>query len=236
MSATDIRVVLVEDDEDLRSALASFLKMTGFSVASEGTALGFYDRLAREAFDVAIIDLSLPDMNGTRLVEFMRARTDSAVIVLTATHDIDSRVSSYQSGADLFMGKPIDTRELVAAIHSLSARRKKTGPAASTPVSVEETWRLVQSSRILKTPDGASIELTGIEVRVLELLAAARQKVVKHELLAEELYGRVDDSAKKALDSAVGRLRRKIAQSGAAVPIQTSYSVGYSFAASILIS
>lgn len=234
MPASEIRVILVEDDEDLRSALSTFLKLTGFSVAEESSALGFYDRLSRESFDVAIIDLVLPDLDGFHLIQFMRNRTESAVIVLTANDDIDNRVCSYNSGADLFMGKPIDTRELVAAIHSLAVRRLNLSNPVLVPDTGEVPWRLVRASRQLVTPDGTTIRVTGTEFIALEFLAGARQ-VVKHELLAEKLYGRVDESSKKALDAVIGRLRRKIAESSTIVPIQTSYGIGYIFAATILI-
>ncbi len=116
-------VILVEDDALLRDGLADFLTLSGFSVTAVGDGLSFYRVVAERPFSVAVIDLGLPDQAGEVLVDYTRRNTSSSIVVITARDTLDTRVACYRTGADLFLGKPVEGRELAAAIESLAARR-----------------------------------------------------------------------------------------------------------------
>lgn len=255
-----IQVVLVEDDPILRASLASYLELAGFSTTALGDCLALYNELAARHFDVAIIDLGLPDQSGDVLVSYLRRNTHCVIIVITARDTIDTRVASYRIGADLFLGKPVDGRELAAAITSLAARRA-TVPAISgamppippippipvaahgTPTIASEsraatpaTWIFVPQQRILINPAGQSVDLTAKEAHLLVLLTAPPMGTVARGHLLEALYQRRDESADRALDTLVRRTRRTIeAASGIPAPILTEHSVGYLFAANVVV-
>ena len=257
MNAT-IKVVLVEDDPLLRDSLASYLRLVGFPTTAVGDCLTLYSELAVQRFDVAVIDLGLPDQAGEVLVDYMRRNTDCVIIVITARDTLDTRVECYRIGADLFLGKPIEGRELAAAIASLAARRSTaphTAPHA-TPVALphstaaapppEKTpapqaitpaaWAFAPRQRILTSPAAQRIELTAKEAHLLELLTAPPAGTVARRRLLEVLYQRQDDSADRALDSLVRRTRHTIeAATGNPAPILTEHSVGYSFAGSVVV-
>lgn len=220
-----IPVLLVEDDEPLRESLSSYLRLQGFAVTAVGDGLSFYRCLERERFAVLVIDLGLPDQAGEVLIDYARRNRDAAIVVITARDTLDTRVESYRSGADLFLAKPVDGRELAAALTSLGARR-----SAASPVPAREPWRLKSRERLLIGPDGERVELTPKEFRFLQLLAAAAGRTRPREELLQELYGRADEAAERALETLVRRTRQTIAEGAAGVaPILTEHGVGYAF-------
>jgi DNA-binding response OmpR family regulator len=250
-----IHVVLVEDDPLLRDSLACYLKLVGFPTTAVGDCLALYSELATHCFDVAVVDLGLPDQAGEVLVDYLRRNTDCVIIVITARDTLDTRVECYRIGADLFLGKPIEGRELVAAITSLAARRTAphTAPhatpaalphsaAVAPPPEKPETpapkavWTFAPRQRILTSPAAQRIELTAKEAHLLALLTAPPACTVARRKLLEALYQREDESADRALDSLVRRTRHTIeAAIGSPAPILTEHSVGYLFAASVVI-
>jgi len=258
---TPIEVVLVEDDTLLRDGLATYLKLVGFNITAVGDCLSLYSQLAVKRFDVAVIDLGLPDQAGEVLIDYLRRNTASAIIVITARDTLDTRVECYRVGADLFLGKPIEGRELAAAITSLAARRATAdaapaaelqatpvtqsaaapAPSAVTPVipATPDTWKFITRQRILISPQAIHIELTAKESHLLEMLtasAAGSAGTVARRDLLETLYRRQDDSADRALDTLVRRTRRTIeVATGSPAPILTEHSIGYTFAANIVV-
>ena len=233
-----IQVALVEDDPILRVSLASYLKLIGFSVIAVGDCLSLYTELRSQRFDVAVVDLGLPDQAGEVLVDYLRRNTESAIIVITARDTLDTRVECYRVGADLFLGKPVDGRELAAAISSLAARRHMATAQpgelpAPKPIS-SAAWIYMARERILTSPEVKRIELTPKEAHLLAALLAEAGHTVRRAQLLEAIYGRQDESADRALDTLVRRTRSKIeAATGTPAPILTEHGVGYAFVANI---
>jgi len=229
-----ISVILVEDDVVLSASLTEYLSLMGFQVKAVANGKEFFKALSEQAFTVAVIDLGLPDQSGEVLVDYARQNSSMSLVVITANDDLNARVGSYQSGADLFMGKPVDGRELAAALTSLASRQK----ARQTRDQIEkadDTWLLDNKNWVLVTPDQQRIECTSKEFRLLELLSEKPTEAVKRSHILDVLYARDDHSAQRALDTLVRRVRQKIAgvyEGGA--PIRTAYSIGYIFAAPIL--
>ncbi len=249
---TPIEVVLVEDDTLLRDGLATYLKLVGFNITAVGDCLSLYSQLAVKRFDVAVIDLGLPDQAGEVVIDYLRRNTASAIIVITARDTLDTRVECYRVGADLFLGKPIEGRELAAAITSLAARRTAphttpeafphtaaVAPPPETPAAkavLPAAWAFAPRQRILTSPAAQRIELTAKEATLLALLTAPPAGTVARRQLLQALYQRQDDSADRALDSLVRRTRHTIeAATGSPAPILTEHSVGYLLAASVVV-
>jgi len=126
---SETRVLVVEDNQNLRESMAECLNLAGLTVSSVGSAAECYQALASSDWCVTVIDIGLPDQSGYVLVEYIRANTTMKVIILTARDAIDDRIKGYDSGADIYLVKPINCRELAAAIVSLAQRQyNKTDP------------------------------------------------------------------------------------------------------------
>lgn len=234
-----ISVILVEDDASLREGMAVFLRLSGVEVTAVGSGIEFTRLITLGEFSVAIIDLGLPDVSGQHLVELLRKSTETAVIVLTANNALQSRVESYQLGADLFLEKPVDARELLAAINSLAMRAgerlRKSATAPESPPAQPAGWKVLPSEWTLVSPLGKSIRFTGKEFEFIGLLLAHPGQSVGSAFLKKALYQRDDPSATAALATLVKRVRQRIRRSGVAVqPIMTDHGTGYRFGATIL--
>ena len=226
-----VSVVLVEDDQFLRDSLTEYLELKGLRVKAVGTASDFYALLEQHRFHVAVIDLGLPDVSGEALVDFARQNSEMSLIVITANDGLNSRVNCYRSGADLFMGKPIEGQELAAAIMSLAERHQSRLQPDNMKQRTPDGWLLNSKNWTLTLPCGEEIVCTVKEYRLLALLAETPSEPVRRSRLLIALYGRDDGSAQRALDTLVRRLRQKINPYCAeeALPIRTVYSVGYMF-------
>lgn len=217
-------LLFVEDDEDLRSILAENLQDAGYRVTAVGTALAFFQELSKGGHRLALIDLGLPDESGEVLVSYTRRNTAIPIIVLTARDTLETRIATYKLGAHLFLGKPAQSAELVAAVGSLLA-----APAAPAPAP-GGGWHLSVSTRVLSSPGGGRVELSGSEFELLRCLTRSTE-TFPHEKLIGELYHRNDPSAGKALEIRIRRARQRIsAVTGERVPILNHYGVGYAFA------
>jgi two-component system, OmpR family, response regulator len=227
------RVLIVEDEPELRWCLLKCLEPNGFSTVCVASAAEMYQALADGGFSVAIVDIGLPDQSGLVLVEYLRKNTDMGVIILTGMDTEEDRVRGYSSGADLFLAKPFNWRELVAAIKSIAGRRFKPYSQPMTPAASGK-WLLDKSSWQLTAPGGAAISVTAQELRFIEILATCGG-VVPREKVLTMLYNRHDEHTSRALNALVRRLRAKIEEVGARSPIKTARTVGYSFASAVIM-
>lgn len=223
----DIRVLLVEDDEGLRAGLTEYLGHFGFVVIGVPNGMECFQTLSiqKNGFQVAIVDLGLPDIDGMRLVEHIRQYTDTRIIVMTAALPTETTISSYEAGADLYLSKPVNSRELVAAVSSLATRVSATIQPGSSPTG----WILKRGDWMLQGPNGQALKLTGKEYQLLCLLGQANGHVVSRDALCRALYDRHDPSAEAALSTQVKRLRRRLSELSEDNPIHTAHGTGYAF-------
>lgn len=227
------RIIMVEDDQTLRESIAEYLTCVGFCVTAVDSGLHFYHALASQSFAVAIIDLGLPDLDGMRLVEYIHSNTAMGCIILTARDSVEDRVSGYDSGADLYMVKPADCRELASALSRMLQRTSAAGQIM--PLSSGQ-WRINCQSAILVTPSGAIITLTAREMDFLICLAASPEETIARNKILSEMGYSDDEFSNRALESLIRRLRRKIENVFGSSPILTRHRVGYSFSAPIVIN
>lgn len=222
-------VILVEDEPDIRGNLADYLTQFGFDVTAVDSGLKFYHALAERPFAVAVIDLGLPDMDGMQLVEYLRNNSAMRCIILTARTSVDDRVSGYDSGADLYLCKPVEGRELAAALNRI-IKRSSDGQAYSA-----NHWRLRRQQSALISPSRSVISLTAKEIDFVYCLAGAAGETVPRTVILEALGYQNDDFSNRALESLIRRLRRKIEAVCGTSPILTRHAVGYSFSAPLIL-
>ena len=233
MTDSPINILLVEDDQDLRETISRFLRFAGYKVTSASNAKEFYHCLALDSFDIAVIDIGLPDESGLVLAESLRKTSDIGIVMLTARAEIDDRVQGYAVGADLYLIKPVVMVELAAAIKSIAKRRSER---LTIPPVPSHSWLLECATWQLVSPQGVVIELTGKEFDFLLLLAKAKGNPVNRKDLAEALHYPDDFYAGRALDNLVRRIRNKIRkQTGKDNLIHTFHSLGFCISTDVLV-
>jgi two-component system response regulator PhoP len=221
-----MRLLLVEDDAALRGTLARQLTAEGYRVeqAADG-AEGLF--LAGEyPFDLAIVDLGLPKVDGISVIQRLRAAGRSLpLLVLTARSTWQDKVAGLEAGADDYLAKPFEFPELAARVKALLRRSMHaTGDAL---VLGRLTIDFAQQQVRI---DGQALDLTAFEYRLLEFLVRERARVVSKQELSDYLYPHGDDRDSNVLEVLLGRLRRKLTPEGAPTAIETVRGRGYRFA------
>ncbi len=230
------KVILIEDDTDLRQSIAKYLQLDGIEVTGVSTAIEMYREISARSFEAAIVDLSLPDQHGLVIVEYLRQNTAMRIFVLTARTQLEDRLAAYRAGADLFLVKPVDFRELSASILSQICRTKDAH--RSMPLVLPDNgkaWRLQQATRELVSPDGVSVKLTTKEHRfLLDFVDNAGRAIPRDQLLTALEYQR-NEYGNRSLDTLVSRLRKKALALGN-FPLITDQGSGYTFTSSLLLA
>ena len=220
-----MRLLLIEDEAPLRLTLARRLEADGYRVdqAADGED-GLFQ--AREyPVDLAIVDLGLPKLNGLTVVQRLRADGRTIpILILTARGSWQDKVVGLEAGADDYLVKPFEYPELAARIKALLRRALKsaTDVLALGPLAIDFSGQAA-------TLNGAAMDLTAFEYRVLEFLVRERARVVTKKELSDYLYPHEQDRDSNVLEVLVGRLRRKLDPDGTLVPIETLRGRGYRF-------
>jgi len=233
MDPTAAHVLFVEDDPEIRTLVADFLRQSGFrvTVAQDGDEM---DRVMAAAdVDLLVLDIMLPKEDGLSLCRRVRAAGNLPVIMLTARGSEIDRVVGLEMGADDYLTKPFGTHELVARIRAL-LRRAQYVPAEAADrrrsvLSFAE-WRLDLVARRLYSHDGTRVPLTGGEFELLVAFCEHANKVLTREQLLDFTRGRAPATIDRSVDIQVSRLRRKIEKDPKdPMLIQTVRSGGYVF-------
>jgi two-component system OmpR family response regulator len=216
-----MRILLVEDDRPLAEALVSLLAGAGYAVdhVADGEAA---EALVRaERFELVILDLNLPRMDGLSVLRAMRARRDgAAVMILTARGAPEERVRGLDLGADDYMVKPFDVAEFEARVRSLLRRR-----AGLTSARVEVGGLCLDLNTRAVTAGGQVVDMPARERALLELLMVNAGRVVTREAIVQSLTAMDDILSDNAIEQYVSRLRRRIAPMG--VSLRTARGLGY---------
>ena len=220
-----MRLLLIEDDVALRQGLKRQLEAEGYRVDEAGDgAEGLF--LAQEyPFDLAIVDLGLPKVNGLTIVQRLRAEGRAMpVLILTARSSWQDKVTGLEAGADDYVVKPFEYPELAARVKALLRRSMK----AVADVVVFGPLSLDLGAQSVKL-DGEALDLTAFEFRLLEYLVRERARVVTKQELSDYLYPHGEDRDSNVLEVLIGRLRRKLDPEGKLAPIETVRGRGYRF-------
>jgi two-component system OmpR family response regulator len=232
-----IRCLLVEDDSEIRLLLDDYLRRFGMTVTLAPDAAAMRHQLRANQFEVILLDLMLPDGNGMDLCREIRQSRPTPIIMLTAQGDPVSRVVGLELGADDYVPKPFEPRELVARIHAVL--RRFNGPTVSVqdslpPVVTFSGWRFDRLNRHIVSSAGLTVQLSGAEFRLLDALVTNPEVVLCREQLVLMLQTPGVEVSGRSVDLTVSRLRQKL-QRGIVGPelIRTVRGEGYLFAATV---
>lgn len=216
-----MRILLVEDNKTLAEGLASILRGSGYAVDVVADGASAEAVAAAETYDLVILDLNLPEMDGLDVLRSMRARQNkAAVMILTARGTPEERVRGLDLGADDYMIKPFDVSEFEARIRVLL--RRHAGLRSSLVTFGGVTFDL--TSRAFSGA-GGPIDIPAREVALLELLFLRAGKVVSKEAIIRSLTGFDEDLSANAIEQYVSRLRRRLAPYG--LTVKTARGIGY---------
>lgn len=220
-------ILVVEDEQEIAELLEENLNALGFRTVAVGDGDGMFEALARERFDLVLLDIMLPGEDGLSLCRRLRTPGSAwehiPVIFLTALGDLTDRVVGLELGGDDYLPKPFEMRELVARIRALlrraAAPRSGTGDAVDEPSGPRDTlwkfgpWRLDAGARHLIDEHDVTVALSAMEFRLLMMFLRNPRQIISRESILEHMANR-SDSYDRSIDVQVSRLRAKLRDSG----------------------
>ena len=227
------RVLILDDDADLRSMLCRYLSERGIAVQTADRAARLDQMLQREPYDVLVLDITMPDEDGLSVCRRLRAAGQTIpILMLTARGDPADRIVGLEMGADDYLAKPFEPRELIARLHAMLRRQDMARQASSW-----ENEQIVQFgpfvlnvSRMELMRNGEAVSLTNMEFRLLHLFTANPRRPLSRDHLQEKLKGRDLEAFDRGIDVLISRLRGKIEEKPAAPKyLRTVWGVGYKF-------
>ncbi len=221
-------ILIIDDDAKLNELLKDFLKGFGFEVMTATHPAKGLKKLKQAAPDLVVLDIMLPDMDGFDVCRTIRQTSNVPIIMLTARGEITDKVVGLELGADDYLAKPFEPRELVARIQSVLRRTRQLKDTRSLSFS-----RLsIDPAKQMVLLDGSAVDLTTNEFRALVLLAANAGKVLNRDQILQELRGIDCDAFNRSVDITVSRLRQKLRDNPKSPAfIKTVWGSGYVFIA-----
>ncbi|MCF6508686.1 response regulator transcription factor [Blastococcus sp. MG754426] len=226
-------VLVVEDTEEIRELVTTVLGRAGFAVRAVGTGIEALEEVRRDPPDLIVLDLGLPDADGTEVCRQIRAETPCYVLMLTARAEEVDLLIGLAVGADGYMAKPFSPRELVARVQAmLRFPRTAPQPAAAPAAAAESVRRLAElevdeDSREVRV-DGEVVDLTRTEFDLLAALASRPGRVLQRETLLREVWHTDWEGNLRLVEAHMSNLRRKLVAAGLSTPeIRTVRGVGY---------
>ncbi|MDN3566858.1 response regulator [Paeniroseomonas aquatica] len=230
-------ILVVDDDREIRDLLSKFLERQGMRVAAARDAKEARRLWPLGRYHLVVLDLMLPGESGLEFAKWLRSQGDVPIVMLTAMGDETDRIVGLELGADDYLSKPFNPRELLARVRAVLRRASgEAGAPAATPAKAIRFggWVLEPARRRLLNPDGAEIPLTGGEYELLQVLVERPNRVLTRDMLMDLLRGRQAGPFDRAIDVAVSRLRRKLEDDGRNPSlIKTVRGGGYVLAATV---
>jgi len=233
------RLLVVDDDASVRSMLREYLQGHGFSVTEAGSGTQMRECIERELPDVVLLDIRLPGEDGLSLAKYLRERYDLGIIMVTASGDVIDRVVGLEVGADDYLAKPFDPRELLARVKSVLRRLQARPPAAAAePAAPGQGQRrkfgrceLDVDARRLFEADGSEVAMTAMEFDLIRVFLANPNRVLSRDQLVMHTRNREWEPFDRSIDIRIGRLRRKVEPESSGEPrcIRTVRNAGYMY-------
>lgn len=232
-------ILIVDDDRDIRQLLADYLQQNGYqcSVAAEGNAM--WAALKDQDADLVVLDINLPGDDGLSLCRKLRAKSAIPVIMLTARGEAVDRILGLEMGADDYLAKPFEPRELLARIRSVLRRSQSTTTPRANHVQKNihfAGWTLDTTARHLITPESSIVALSGAEYKMLTIFLDNPNRVLNRDQLLNMTHGRDADPFDRSIDIQISRLRQKLREDARAPQIiKTVRNGGYVLAVNVSI-
>lgn len=223
---TAARVLVVDDDPQLRAALTRALQLDGYDVTTATNGAQALDLLGRERPDVMVLDVMMPYVGGLDVCRTLRERRDRLpILVLTARDEIGDRVAGLDAGADDYLTKPFALEELRARLRALLRRSQPSTPAASS--TVEHADLVLDPVARTVHRGGRAIDLTRTEFALLELLLRNAGRPLERDVIMDRVWGWESEPTSNSLEVFIGYLRRKTEAGGEPRLIHTVRGIGY---------
>jgi two-component system, OmpR family, phosphate regulon response regulator OmpR len=231
------KILVVDDDKDVRDTLREYFEFCGFDVSVAGDGNGMRKVLANRPIEVILMDLNLPGEDGLALTRDVRASHPVGVIMLTAAGQTIDRIIGLEMGADDYVSKPFDPRELLARVKSV-LRRLRERPMEMAPASGDVKPEVVRmgactldlAAHRLYDASGTDVPLTSMEFDLLRTFARHPDRVLSREQLLELAHNRNSDVFDRSIDLRIARIRKKIEQDASKPQVlKTVRGAGYMF-------
>ena len=216
-------ILIVDDDPQIREVLRIALKQAGLAVEEAGDGAEGLKKATAGRFDLVVLDIGLPRMDGLQVCRKLRAFTEVPVLFLTARDDEIDRVLGFELGGDDYVTKPFSPRELVARIKAILKRA--SGPGVAQPAARRGLLE-IDAVRHRCRVGNTSVPLTAREMAILDCLMARPEHVFPRPALVDQVYGTAVSVSDRTLDSHLRNLRAKLASAGCADAIETVHGVG----------
>lgn len=220
-----MKILIIEDEKSLSMALKELLVCEGFLVDTAFNGVTGLDNALSGIYDIIILDITLPKMNGVEVLqEIRRNHISSSVLMLTAKSEIEDKIKSFRSGADDYLTKPFATEELIARVFALSRRNSMeyvTDILRFGDIELDRTHHELKK-------DGKGIKLSVKEYQLMELLILNKQNVVKREYCINKIWGYESDIEYNSTDVYISFLRKKLKALQSDVTIRSVRGIGYS--------
>ncbi|WP_424192906.1 response regulator [Ampullimonas aquatilis] len=234
---TATKVLIVDDDQAIRELLSSYLQnyQIDAQAVADGTAM--WQALEQQVFDLIILDLMLPGEDGLSLCRQLRQRNNLPIIMLTARGEATDKIVGLELGADDYIVKPFEPREIVARINTILRRTRHQDAPGKKPgkdIVHFEGWQLNRTTRQLTTSDGMVVPLSNAEFRLLWVFIEHPQQVLDRDQLMDAARGRTTEAFDRSIDLLVSRVRQKLADNPKSPAlIKTIRGEGYLFDARV---
>ncbi len=227
-------ILVVDDDQEIRRLLGRYLSAQGFRVTTAADGREMEEKLATQGIDFVVLDLMLPDASGLDLCRALRAKSRIPIILLTALKEEVDRIIGLEIGADDYLGKPFNPRELVARIRAVL--RRTSALEASAPAG--RSYRFAgftaePDTRRVLSEEGTDVGLTGAEFDLLVAFLERPGRILSREQLLDITKGREAGPFDRSVDVLVSRLRRKLGDRGAFQIFKTLRNGGYQLAVKV---
>jgi two-component system alkaline phosphatase synthesis response regulator PhoP len=205
------RLMIVDDDFEMRTLLAEYFRRLGFEVAEKESAAAALQTVTTDSFDCFILDVSMPEMSGIELLRKLRDRgIDTPALFLTAHDMLDDKVAGFEAGADDYLAKPFSPRELEYRIEALLRRGQTTKSDGGDEDRMEIGDLVVDKRRHEVSRGGARIDLTPLEFQILELLASEPGRAWSRNDLLDRVWSTEYEGYQRNIDPHINRLRKKL--------------------------
>lgn len=237
MLTSEIKILVVDDSSVTRETLQSYFAEEGYSAEGVETAEAAEQRLAEDVFDLVLLDIRLPGKDGLTLTRELRSRSEIGIILVTGKQDEIDRIIGLECGADEYVCKPFNPREILARgknlIRRVQAQRSLEKPNDEPVVRNLGTWQLDTSRRVLLKSDRSVSQLTEGEFQLLLTLMENEGTPLTRDQLMDRIKNRTWNATDRTIDVLIGRIRRKLAEDPACPSmIITVHGVGYLFSQS----